>query len=104
MPETPLVSASLSGRRGIWRNDCIAAGVDHIPRYRATKHSTLPELARVLTPQQLQGLARHKKFDTTRIYFGENADPKAEAQTAREALVDAQRDAYTKATTRINQK
>jgi hypothetical protein len=58
----------------------------------------------VFTPQQLQGLARHNKFDTTQIYFGEDADPKSEAQTARESLVDAQRDAYNKATTRIDRK
>ena len=38
------------------------------------------------------------------IYFGEDADPKAKAQTAREALVDAQRDAYNKSTTRIDRK
>ena len=88
----------------IWRNACTAAEVDHVPPYRATKHSTLSELARVLTPQQLQGLARHKKFDTTRLYFGEDADPKAEAQTAREALVAAQRDDYNKSTTRIDRK
>jgi len=42
----------------------------------------------VLTPQQLQGLARHKKFDTTRIYFGEDADPKGEAQAARLRLLE----------------
>lgn len=88
----------------IWRKACIAAEVDHVPPYRATKHSTLSELARVLTPQQLQGLARHKKFDTTRMYFGEDADPKAEAQTARQALVDAQMSAYNKSTTRIDRK
>lgn len=72
----------------IWRKACRNAGVEFVPPYRATKHSTLSELARVLTPQQLQGLARHKKFDTTRIYFGEDADPKAEAQAARERLVE----------------
>jgi hypothetical protein len=60
-------------------------------------------VARALTPQQLQELARHKKFDATRIYFDEDADPKAEAQTAREALADAQRDAYDKATTKLRQ-
>ena len=74
----------------IWRKACLVAGVDHVPPYRATKHSTLSELARVLTPQQLQGLARHKKFDTTRIYFGEDADPKGEAQAARAAILGEQ--------------
>ncbi len=75
--------------QNIWRDACKRAEIDHIPPYRATKHSTLSELARVLTPQQLQGLARHKKFETTRIYFGEDADPKAEAQAARLRILKA---------------
>lgn len=75
--------------QNIWREACKRAEVDFIPPYRATKHSTLSELARVLTPQQLQGLARHKKFDTTRGYFSEDADPKAEAQAARLRILEA---------------
>ncbi|MCH8891335.1 MAG: site-specific integrase [Myxococcales bacterium] len=75
--------------QNLWRRACRVAGVDFIPPYRATKHSTLSELARVLTPQQLQGLARHKKFETTRGYFGEDADPKAEAQAARAKLLES---------------
>ncbi len=77
----------------IWKKACIAAEVEFVPPYRATKHSTLSELARVLTPQQLQGLARHKKFDTTRGYFGDDADPKAEAQAARLRLLHSKSEA-----------
>ena len=86
--------------QNIWRSACKMAEVDHVPPYRATKHSTLSELARVLTPQQLQGLARHKKFDTTRLYFSEDADPKGEAQVARAKLLEAQNQAANKRPTK----
>jgi site-specific recombinase XerC len=88
----------------IWREACERAGVDYIPPYRATKHSTLSELARVLTAEQLQGLARHKKFETTRGYLGEHADPKAEAQTARAQLLELKTRARNKRATRIDRK
>ena len=86
--------------QNIWRNACKMAEVDHVPPYRATKHSTLSELAKVLSPQQLQGLARHKKFDTTRLYFSEDADPKGEAQVARAKLLEAQNQAANKRPTK----
>jgi hypothetical protein len=41
----------------------------------------------VLTAEQLQGLARHKDYKTTREYLGEHADPKGEAQAARAKLL-----------------
>ena len=78
--------------------------VEFVPPYRATKHSTLSELARVLTPQQLQGLARHKKFDTTRGYFSEDADPKAEAQSARLSLLKSKTKAGIKRASRFEPK
>jgi integrase len=94
---TPLFPNPRTGRiysrktiQQIWKKACIAAEVEFVPPYRATKHSTLSELAQVLTPQQLQGLARHKKFDTTRLYFGEDADPKGEAQAARLRLLHSE--------------
>jgi hypothetical protein len=59
---------------------------------------------RPASASKAQSCSPSKKFDTTRIYFGEDADPKAEAQTAREALVDAQKEAYNKVTTRIDRK
>lgn len=73
--------------QNMWRTACEVAEVEHVPPYRATKHSTLSELARVLTLQQVQALARHQNIETTRMYFGERADPKREAQDAREKLV-----------------
>jgi integrase len=85
----------------IWAKACIAAEVDHVPPYRATKHSTLSELARVLTAEQLQGLARHKKFETTRGYLGEHADPKGEAQAARANLLELKTRARNKRATKI---
>ena len=73
----------------LWREACGRAGVDYVPPYRATKHSTLSELARVLTAEQLQGLARHRDYKTTRGYLSEDADPKAEAQAARAKLLES---------------
>ncbi len=92
--------------QNMWRTACEAAEVDHVPPYRATKHSTLSELAKVLTLQQVQALARHQNIETTRMYFGENADPKREAQNARERIVDEMREAASnnEPTTRIGRK
>ena len=73
----------------LWREACERAEVEYIPPYRATKHSTLSELARVLTAEQLQGLARHRDYRTTREYLGEHADPKGEAQAARAKLLES---------------
>jgi site-specific recombinase XerD len=105
--EVPLFPNPRTGRiysrktiQDIWRKACKDAGVDHVPPYRATKHSTLSALARVLTPQRLQGLARHKKFETTRLYFGEDADPKAEAQAARAQLLATQNQVANKRPTK----
>jgi integrase len=84
----------------LWAAACELAEVDYIPPYRATKHSTLSELARVLTAEQLQGLARHKDYKTTRAYLGEHADPKGEAQTARAKLLE-EKGARNKRATRI---
>jgi integrase len=109
--DTPLFPNPRTGRiysrktlQNIWREACKRAGVEFVPPYRATKHSTLSELARVLTPQQLQGLARHKKFDTTRGYFSEDADPKAEAQSARLSLLKSKTEAGIKRASRFEPK
>jgi integrase len=109
--DTPLFPNPRTGRiysrktiQQIWKKACVAAEVEFVPPYRATKHSTLSELAQVLTPQQLQGLARHKKFDTTRIYFGEDADPKGEAQAARLRLLNSEIEAGHQRDTEIGEK
>ena len=85
--------------RTIWDDGCEAAGVERVPLYNATKHSTLSELARVLTAEQLQGLARHSRFETTRGYLGEHADPKGEAQAARAKLLEVKTRARGKVAT-----
>ncbi len=73
--------------QALWRGACVAAEFEPVPPCRATKHSTLSELARDgVGLEPLQALARHRDVRTTRLHLDESASPRKGAQEARERV------------------